>query len=104
MTLDEILDEAERLEREYQRAVDDGYDASAHHADEMLALHYATHGPRLVAALRAAVEMREGVEKSMARANGRWCEWGERAVMVRTMLEENLAAFDALASGGEEGK
>lgn len=72
MTLAEILDEAERLEKLYAVA------ETACYLDVVTADFYATHGPRLVAALRAAVEMRESFG-----------------------AEASVAAFDAIASGGE---
>ncbi|MDP2317525.1 MAG: hypothetical protein Q8P41_31865 [Pseudomonadota bacterium] len=85
MSLAKLLDEAKRLE-------------TGCHFVELERLITA-NGLRLVAIAAAAVEMRHGVEVSMGRANGRWCEWGERAEMVLNMLEENLAAFDAVVRG-----
>ena len=69
MTLDEILREAERLDRGATLGESRRF--------------YALHGPRLVAAVRAGMEMRRGMPGSAAHAMA-------------------VAAWDAAASG--EGK
>lgn len=80
-TLAEILAEAERLERKYVAAREDGLDSTANALWDEKCSFWDEHGPRLVAVARAAERMREG--------------WD---VFVPDM-DERIAAFDALASG-----
>ena len=67
--------------------------------DIWTAMRIATLEGELTAALaraeRAEVECRalvERVRQAMELANHRWCEWGERATMVRDALNAAIAA------------
>lgn len=39
---------------------------------------------------RRLEEVKQKVRHAIGRANGRWCEWGERAEMVLAMIEEAI--------------
>lgn len=94
MTLDEIVAEGERLERELA-AENARKNPDWHLVSDLSArlFHiYKHHGPRLLAVAKAAVEMREGVVET------------ERYKTVTHRLRAARVAFDAAASGEAEEK